>query len=114
MLDPVMWFGWECSSEGKNSTCFLWYPTLPNCGAEWGTRFCGYDGKKQRKRQKQIPKGNDGKKSKDNYKSNNRSRFPRGMTERKAKAKAKARAKARARAKREQEQKLRGFPVSDT
>jgi len=44
--------------------------------------------------QKQIPFGNDKQKGKGNYKSKGNSRFPLGMTNKKATATTKARAKA--------------------
>ncbi len=84
------------------------------------TRRVEDDGEKQRQEKKQIPCGNDNKKSKNKSnrkgkskskskgksksksksKSNGkrRSRFPAGMTNRRAKTRAKTRAKARARA----------------
>jgi hypothetical protein len=46
--------------------------------------------------QKQIPCGNDRKKGKNKGKGKGSSRFPAGMTERKARTKAKARATAKA------------------
>jgi len=47
-----------------------------------------------RGKKKQIPKGNDSKKGNGNSKGKRRSRFPEGMTERKATATAKAKEEA--------------------
>ena len=75
----------------------VWLEWFPGLKIEtWGTRCVGVSAKSKRQLQQQIPKGNDRKqgkgngnyKNKGNGKSKGNSRFPSGMTERKATADA--------------------------